>query len=227
MNEFDVCCTEDSLILDLLRAGCFTPTLQEVRREEEEELIATADALAKAIRPWVLTSKPFLFHGTRHAEQILRDNTLKCLNTKTSSVHFSRDLAVATLFALADTDSVGAILVINRDRLAQNYSLTCFRDPRLARGAYEADERVQNRDVIGLHKYVHDIIWIDPRRQQICSKNQTREGGKPINWPVCRESKTGDRNGFSSSHGPPVQTTDDVGEPTEMDAALERLLSSR
>jgi hypothetical protein len=234
MCDFDV--DFDNLIEMAASTGQFTPTANEVRAERDTQLIQTAVALAKVIRPLVRTSTQLLFHGTPYPRQILKDNALKCSNADTFSVHFTRELAAATFFALLDEhdndDGIGAILVFDRDRLAQDYRLTCFRDKWLDEIPYlhdfnEADERVCRRDVARLHRYLHDTIWVDEKRQQIWSEKQVRDerGAKPINWPGRIETMAfhGD-SGLSSRMR---LTAEDVGESAAHDtmgAVIDRLL---
>jgi hypothetical protein len=140
--------------------------------------------LSNLVRPLVRTSRPVLFHGTRYANQVLGEDRLLCVNVGSLSVHFTRDLPVATHWAMLPRingdEGVGAVLVFDRDRLAQDYSLKCFRDTILDNGTYpphynEADEIVFQRDVVGLHKYVIDVIWIDELSKRVRSAKQARE----------------------------------------------------
>jgi hypothetical protein len=237
MDDFDF--DAEMLIKMAVSGGEFTPTAEEVRIERQVERPAKARALAKVLRPLVRTSKPLLFHGTQRPNQILTQNTLKCSDAGTCSVHFTRELTVAAFFVLLDKhendDGIGAILVFDRDRLAQDYSLKCFRDKSLDQIPYlhdfnEADERVYRRDIIRLDRYLHDTIWIDEKRQQIWSEKQARqkEGAKPINWPGTSERLT--LNIDSIPPAPVRQTAEDVGESAandEMDDAIDRLLTGR
>jgi hypothetical protein len=229
MCDFDV--GFDNLIEMVVSSGQFMPTAKEVLAEKENRLLQTADTLAKVIRPLVRRSKQLLFHGTRYPKQILKQNKLRCSNTETFSVHFSRDPVVATFFGLGEfEDGVGAVLVLDRDRLAQDYSLRCFRNPRLAKRADEADERVYRRDITRLDRYLHDTIWIDGKRRQIWSEKQVREegSGKVVTWPTDRGWMSFNHDDVSSSQPPWVEAqTEDVGESAandEMDAVL-RLLT--
>ena len=143
---------------------------------------------SKVVRPLVRNSQPVLFHGTRYANQILRENRLLSVDVGTLSVHFTRELPVATHWALLPRiegdEGVGAVLVFDRDRLAHDYSLKCFRDSILDNGTYppyhnEADEIIHRRDVVGLHKYLIDVIWIDEKSQRVRSAKQVREERAP------------------------------------------------
>jgi hypothetical protein len=142
---------------------------------------AIADVLSKSIRPLVRASQPVLFHGTRYPKQVLREDRLLYPMSGTQSVHFTRSLPMATYWALLDRrddEGIGAVFVLDRDRLAQDYSVRChndFPDPVFpSHKCSEADELIYLRDVVGLHKYLIDTVWIDEKLQVVRSANRAR-----------------------------------------------------
>jgi hypothetical protein len=58
----------------------------------------------------------------------------------------------------------GAIFLFDRDKLAQNFSLTpyCWRKfgEDKSRGDFEAEEVIFRRDINKLHRYILDVVWL-------------------------------------------------------------------
>jgi hypothetical protein len=134
-----------------------------------------AETLARKIRPLISHSGPVLFHGTRAPCTIAMQNVLRC--PPHSAISFTRFLHIAAHFAVlprcGQDEQLGAILILDRTKLAQRYKLECYRDevfhdafPELAeRKTAEAEERVVGRDIDDLNRYIVDIIWLDPVKE--------------------------------------------------------------
>jgi hypothetical protein len=147
--------------------------MSEIQHENTQSLLkirANAFEASKAIRPLLPKLQLLLFHGTRYPRQILRDDALIHPDFANYSVSFSRLLHVATYWALLEREpeqSTGAVLVFNRNLLAQNYKLECQSDPfwedhqEFSQRKYtEAEEIIYGRDVIDLRKYLIGVAWI-------------------------------------------------------------------
>jgi hypothetical protein len=157
---------------------------------------AAATMLANNIRRLVRSARPVLYHGTRFARKILKNNELGWPDEGLSAIHFSRLLHTAAYWALLPRDGddgEGAILVLDRDRLTQSYKLESRRDEWLdLRHMYppmysEAEEIVWGRDIGHLHKYLVDTIWIDERTLTGKTTKQLREAAHlrlPSSQPV-------------------------------------------
>jgi hypothetical protein len=164
--------------------------------------------LAKIARPLLPRGHSVLYHGSRYPAAILRDNVLWCANVGTFAVSFTRLLHVAIYWAQVprdDEEKVGAVFVLDRDRLARAYKLEPFRDPfwdncpaRSTRKASEAEEQVYGRDVVGLNEFLVDVVLVlpdgtlrskrasrRPPHEHRCRKPQVKEpfnvGGKLTN----------------------------------------------
>ena len=128
-----------------------------------ETLHKRAIALAQAARPLVRSSRPLVFHGTRYGRKILNENTLKFPGLGICSLHFSRQLPVGIYFALLDgrdnDEGVGAVLVLDRDRLARDYRVECY-NADLPRQDSEADELIYARDIVRLDRYLTHTVWL-------------------------------------------------------------------
>jgi hypothetical protein len=129
-----------------------------------------AEKLAQKIRPLISFSGPMLFHGTRTPCTIAMQDVLRCPDD--SAVCFTRLLHIAGYWAAlprrGEDEQYGAVLVLDRTKLAQRYRLECYRDPccdnfpeRAARKSSEAEECIVGRDVTNLRRYIVDVIWTD------------------------------------------------------------------
>jgi hypothetical protein len=119
--------------------------------------------VAGTLRGKAPRGRALLFHGTVYPGAILRDNRLRHIDFASCAVHFSRALHVAVYWARLgrdDDEMRGAVFVIDRERLAQNYKLVADCSiPDKARGDFEAEEMVVGRDVINLNRYLLSVIW--------------------------------------------------------------------
>jgi hypothetical protein len=142
--------------------------------------------IAAALRDQVPRGRAVLFHGTVYPATILRENRLRHPDFASEAIHFSRALHVAVYWGRLgrdDDEMQGAVFVIDRERLAQNYKLVLDCSvPGKARGDFEAEEMIVARDVIDLDRYLARVIWLpphlyrpDPRRK----RNERREAGGP------------------------------------------------
>jgi hypothetical protein len=122
-------------------------------------------------RPLLPRGRSLLYHGSRSPAQILHDNALLVPDVGIPAVSFSRLLHVGIHFATTEREKeeVGAMFVLDRDRLAQTYKLEPFRDgfwddcpERQAQKSSEAEEQVRHRDVVGLNQFLVDVIWFSP-----------------------------------------------------------------
>jgi hypothetical protein len=128
--------------------------------------------LSKTARQLLPRGRSLLYHGTPCPIKILRENVLWSANVGTFAVSFTRLLHVAIYWAKVprdDDEKVGAIFVLDRDRLVHNFKLEPFRDPfwddcpaRCSRKASEAEEQVYGRNVVGLNRFLADVIWVLP-----------------------------------------------------------------
>jgi hypothetical protein len=191
MNGFD-------LFTDLPEAEALLAAVKGQNTQLEKDACALriverqrrALAVSNLIRPFLPKNMSLLFHGSRFANEIVRENLLRHSEHGTRAVHFSRDLRVATQWALLERregdEGFGAVLVFDRDRLSQDHRLECFRDVLLDNGNYpknysEADEIVRQKDVLMLHRYLLDVIWIDEftgRARSARSTKRARESGR-------------------------------------------------
>jgi hypothetical protein len=147
-----------------------------------EKYRTAAASLAKGIRHSIDRSRPVLFHGTRYARNILRNDELCSAPVGLAAVSFSRQLEISIYWAILDRDDdegQGAILVLDRDRLTQKYKLQCRRDQCLNHGFprmyTEAEEIVYGRDIEDLHKYLVDTVWVDEHLMVGQTTKQLRE----------------------------------------------------
>jgi hypothetical protein len=127
--------------------------------------------LAKVTRPFLPRGRSLLYHGSRSPAQILRENVLLSSEVGTQAVSFSRLPHVAIYWATMkrENEQFGAVFVLDRDLLAQTYKLEPFRDPiwddhpeLRARKSSEAEEHVWRQDVVGLNRFLVDVIWFSP-----------------------------------------------------------------
>jgi len=124
--------------------------------------------IAAELRKYVPRQRAVLFHGTPCPCAILKSDCLIYQrNLAEGGIAFTRQLHVAVYWALlgrmAD-EGQGAVFVLDRDKLAQNFSLTPFRWRKSgadkSRGDFEAEEKIFKRDVSNLHKYILNVVWL-------------------------------------------------------------------
>lgn len=127
-----------------------------------------ATKVAAELRRCIPRQRGVLFHGTPYPCAILKSNSLLYQkNLAEGGISFTRQLDVAVYWALVGRmidEKQGAVFVLDRDKLAQNFSLTPFRWRKSgadkSRGDFEAEEKIFGRDIPNLHKYVLDVIWL-------------------------------------------------------------------
>ena len=132
-----------------------------------------------------------IFHGTKFAVKIVEEQPLHC-GDYNNDICFSRSPDVAARFAAGtsiDWDRRGAVLVLDRARLRQAYPLiipqTEF-SSSLPRHEHEMQERVVERDVTNLDRYLIGVVW------------EPEDWWEPFDWSsLCR--KVGDD---PASHSP-------------------------
>jgi len=140
--------------------------------------------LVKSVQPTLKFSQPVLYHGTRFPRAILESDALLCVEDDYLAVHFSRLFFVSmywgTIKRIKGDEGIGAVLVLDRLRIAQNFRLVCRRDDfwdetpgRKEPKCWEAEEIIFGRDVRNLHKYLLDVIWID--EDVGCARSANRE----------------------------------------------------
>jgi hypothetical protein len=120
------------------------------------------------LRKYVPRHRAVLFHGTPYPCAILRSNSLIYERSLAEGgISFTRQLHVAVYWALlgrVEDEQQGAVFVLDRDKLAQKFSLTPFHWRKSgedkSRGDFEAEEKIFRRDVSNLHKYILDVIWL-------------------------------------------------------------------
>ena len=141
--------------------------------------------LKNSIQPAIKISQPVLYHGTRFPRAILESDALLCVEKELLAVHFSRLFHVGIYWAMikriTGDEGIGAVLVLDRLRLGQNFKLQCRRDDfwdetpgRNEPKCSEAEEIIFGRDVTNLHKYLLDVIWIDENSGSARSANRER-----------------------------------------------------
>jgi hypothetical protein len=151
---------------------------------------ATAEKLVRRIRPHISFSGPRLFHGTRTPCMIAMQNVLRC--PPHGAISFTRLLHVAAYWAVLPRSGVdeqhGAIIILDRTKLAQQYKLECYRDDvwdedpeRAARKSFEAEERVVDRHIKNLNRYIVDVIWLEaPACWSITKSNSMALSPMPV-----------------------------------------------
>jgi hypothetical protein len=108
--------------------------------------LAKAIDLAKKARPLLDLSQPVIFHGSRHPKSVLRLNALLSATRRAPgaevpliAVSCTRSLHVALYWAMLERiggdESQGAVFVLDRTRLAQDFRLQTYRDSFWATGA--------------------------------------------------------------------------------------------
>jgi hypothetical protein len=154
---------------------------------------AKAIDLAKKARPLLDLSQPVIFHGSRHPKSILRFNALLSATQRAPgaevppiAISCTRSLHAALYFAMLERriggdEGRGAVFVLDRTRLAQNFRLETYRDSywdhvpeRRERKCAECEERIPGH-VMNLHRYLVDVLWIDEKTGSVRSRNQERD----------------------------------------------------
>jgi hypothetical protein len=113
------------------------------------------------------------------------------------AISFSRLLHVAAYWATlprhGEDEQHGAIFILDRTKLAQQYKLECYRDAvwdqypeRAARKSFEAEERLVGRDIKNLNRYIVDVIWLAV--PAVGDKKSIRAGLSPM--PVAQDLMT-------------------------------------
>ena len=185
-----------------------------------ETLHKRAIALAQTVRPLVRSSRPLVFHGTRYGRKILNENTLKFPAPGICSLHFSRQLPVGIYFALLDgrdnDEGVGAVFVLDRDRLARDYRVECY-NADLPRQDSEADELIYARDIVRLDRYLTHTVWLHAGGKSIRVKpHSPRPSGEPR-----RKTEGGAARTARQAVGNRKKIGDSVGPPTWPDANVD------
>jgi hypothetical protein len=116
-------------------------------------------------------------------------NVLRC--PPHGAISFTRLLHVAAFFAVlprrGEDEQLGAILILDRAKLAQRYKLECYRDDvwdeypeRAERKNSEAEERVVGQDIKDLNRYIVDMIWLDPAQESQTNPISARLAPMPV-----------------------------------------------
>jgi hypothetical protein len=154
--------------------------------------LAEAIDLAKKARPLLDLSQPVIFHGSRHPKSILQFNALLSATRRAPgaevppiAISCTRSLHAAQYWAMlgriGGDENRGAVFVLDRTRLAQDFRLQTYRDSfwdhvpeRSERKCSECEERIPGH-VMNLHRYLVDVLWIDERTGSVRSSNQERD----------------------------------------------------
>ena len=138
----------------------------------------------KLVRPMLPKGRSLLFHGTRSPWQILGENKIRIAESGIPAVFLTRLSHVAVYWATLERESetVGAILVLDKERLAQRYrlyvcssGLTPYGVSGFGRKVAEAEERV-GIDIERVNEYIIDIIWLDDDGRIQSTKFQRAKG---------------------------------------------------
>jgi hypothetical protein len=147
---------------------------------------AEAIDLAKKARPLLDLSQPVIFHGSRHPKSILNLNALLSATRRARgaevppiAISCTRSIHVALYWAMLERiggdENQGAVFVLDRTRLAQDFRLRTYRDSfwdhvpeRSERRCSECEERI-NGHVMNLHRYLVDVLWIDEKTGSVQS----------------------------------------------------------
>ena len=164
------------------------------KKHQPKQLFPFAEAidLAKKARPLLDLSRPVIFHGSRHPKSILEINALLSATRRAPgaevppiAISCTRSLHVALYWAMLERnegdESRGAVFVLDRTRLAQDFRLQTYRDgfwdhvpERSERRCSECEERISGH-VFNLHRYLVDVLWIDEKTGSVRSRNQERD----------------------------------------------------
>lgn len=126
-------------------------------------------AIAAELRKYVPRQRSLLFHGSVTPCAILRSDCIRCPESRYEDIgaSFSRLLHVGVYWARLGRrpdEGQGAIVVLDRDKLAQDFRLRpycwdgCGSDK--SSGDFEAEERTVGRHVGPLHKYLVAVLWL-------------------------------------------------------------------
>jgi hypothetical protein len=148
--------------------------------------------LAKKARPLLDLSQPVIFHGSRHPKSILNLNALlsairraRGAEVPPIAISCTRSIHVALYWAMLERiggdENQGAVFVLDRTRLAQDFRLRIYRDSfwdhvpeRSERRCSECEERISGH-VMNLHRYLVDVLWIDEKTGSVRSSNRERD----------------------------------------------------
>jgi hypothetical protein len=152
---------------------------------------AAAIDLARRARPLLDLSQPMIFHGSRHPKSILRLNALLSATRRARgaevppiAISCTRSVHVALYWAMLERiggdENQGAVFVLDRTRLAQDFQLQTYRDSfwdhvpeRSDRRCSECEERISGH-VMNLNRYLVDVLWIDEKTGSVRSSNRER-----------------------------------------------------
>lgn len=115
----------------------------------------------------IAKGRDILLHGTRYGRQILTENRLRRSVEGDDAISFTRCADMAVHWALLPRDfeeSIGAVIVFDRQKLKTRYRLEAFHDPfwDTDDSIYdEAEERVWGREIVNLSPLIVGIIWAD------------------------------------------------------------------
>lgn len=109
-----------------------------------------------------------LFHGTRYPHALLQSNPIRLPSSGYQMVSLTRDRRVATHWARLprdDDEGIGAVLLLDRDKLRARYRISPFRDEAWHQGASrldgdEAEEIVLGRQIDNLSKFLMGVLWL-------------------------------------------------------------------
>jgi hypothetical protein len=163
-------------------------------RMDATQLFPFAEAidLAKKARPLLDLSQPVIFHGSRRPKSILEINALLSATRRAPgaevppvAISCTRSIHVALYWAMLERvggdEGTGAVFVLDRTRLAQDFRLQTYRDSfwdhvpeRSGRKCSECEERISGA-VFNLHRYLVDVLWIDEKTGSVRSRNRQRD----------------------------------------------------
>lgn len=111
---------------------------------------------------------PVLFHGSRYPRAIIQSDRIKLPTSGYRMISLTRDIRVARHWACLrrdDDEGVGAILVLDRQKLRTRYRIEPFRDEAWHTGFTrserdEAEEIVYGRPIDGLSGLLVEVRWI-------------------------------------------------------------------
>ena len=170
---------------------------------------AEAIDLAKKARPLLDLSQPVIFHGSRCPKSILSINALisatrsvRGAEVPPVAISCTRSIHVALYWAMLERidgdEGRGAVFVLDRTKLANNFRLETYRDSfwdhvpeRSERKCSECEERISGH-VFNLHRYLVDVLWIDEKTGSVRSRNRERDLRKnrpPIISPFDRGAR--------------------------------------
>lgn len=165
----------------------------QAKKPQPKHLFPFAEAidLAKKARPLLDLSQPVIFHGSRHPKSILEINALLSATQRARgaevppiAISCTRSIHVALYWAMQERiggdENQGAVFVLDRSRLAQDFRLQTYRDSfwdhvpeRSERKCSECEERISGH-VMNLHRYLVDVLWIDEKSCSVRTSNRER-----------------------------------------------------